>query len=114
VRRSQLSENVFDKPLQAGIEMALEFVGMRWDDPFRLLVGARWGGHSLRPVAAIIAQPNAIPRARLVPGTTSAVGTSVAEGAGSPASGCHFQGGRNEAEIFFRDGCPANSRPLRG
>jgi hypothetical protein len=85
VRRPQLSENVFDKPLQAGIEMAFEFVGMRWDDPFRLLVGMRWDGLSLplREVAAMIAR---IP-ARLVPGMTSAVGTSVAEGAGGPASG---------------------------
>jgi hypothetical protein len=62
VRRPQLSECVFDKTLQAGIEMAFEFVGMRWDDPFRLLlVGARWDGLRLplRPVAAIIAQPSA-------------------------------------------------------
>jgi hypothetical protein len=92
VRRSQLSEYVVDKPLQAGIEMAFEFVGMRWDDPFRLFVGVRWDGLSLplRKVAAMIAQPNAIP-ARLVPGMTSAVGTSVAEGAGGPASGWHFK-----------------------
>jgi hypothetical protein len=54
-----LLEYVFDKLLQAGIEMAFEFVGMRWDDPFRLLVVVRWDGLSLPPqdVAAILALP---------------------------------------------------------
>jgi hypothetical protein len=93
VRRSQLSEYVVDKPLEAGIEVVFELVGMRWDDPFRLLlVDVRWDGLSLplREVAAMIAHPYAI-RGRLVPDLTSAVGTSAAVGFLGPASGRHFK-----------------------